>query len=119
MDIRIIRKPITLDVLEELSGIYHRRIVKGVADLGRELIALGGEWHIDANNVLFADGSEQKNMWGFNVLPKEKGNKAIQYNSMINIRPAQGNTSMDVLDETLQREIRALVGKLIPDLDLV
>ena len=118
MDIRIIREPITFDVLEELAGIYHRRIVKGVVDLERGIIALGGEWHIDANNVLFADGSEQQNVWGFNVLPTERGDKAIRYNSMINIRPAQGNRSMDVLDESLQKKIRALVGRLIPDLNL-
>ena len=119
MDIRIIRKPITLDVLEELSGIYHKRLVKGVADLERGILALGGEWHIDADNVLVADGSSQPNLWGFNVYPKEKGDKAIKYNSMINIRPAQGNRSMDVLDTDLQKEIRSLVGRLIPDLDLV
>ena len=118
MDIRIISEPIALDVLEELASTYHRRLVKGVADLGRNLIALGGEWHIDANNVLIADGSEQHNLWGFNVLPKGRGDKAIQYNSMINIRPAQGNKSMDVLDEVLQKDIRALVGRLIPDLNL-
>ena len=118
MDIRVISEPITLDVLEELAGIYHRRIVKGVADLEKGIIALGGEWHIDANNVLFADGSKQQNLWGFNVLPREKGDKAIQYNSLINIRPAQGNKSMDVLDESLQKKIRTLVGRLIPDLNI-
>ena len=118
MDIRIIREPITLDVLEELAGIYHRRIVKGVADLERGIIALGGEWHIDANNVLCGDGSNQQNLWGFNVKPQERGHKAIQYNSLINIRPAQGNRSMDVLDEKIQNDIRILVGRLIPDLGL-
>lgn len=119
MDIRIIREPISLAELEGLAQAYHRRLVKGVADLERGIIALGGEWHIDANNVLIADGSEQRNLWGFNVYPQEKGDKAIKYNSMINIRPAQGNRSMDLLDTNLQKAIRELVGKLIPALDLL
>ena len=119
MDIRIVRVPTTLDTLNELAATYHRRLVKGVADIELGIIALGGEWHIDANNVLTALGSAQSNLWGFNVYPREKGDKAIRYNSMINIRPAQGNTSMDVLDTSLQGEIRSLVGKLIPDLELL
>ena len=119
MDIRIIREPTTLGTLNELAGIYHKRLVKGVADIERNVIALGGEWHIDANNVLIADGSAQSNLWGFNVYRQEKGDKSIKYNSMINIRPAQGNTSMDVLDASVQRLIRSLVGKLIPDLELL
>lgn len=119
MDIRIIREPTTLDILNELAGIYHKRLVKGVADIELGIIALGGEWHIDANNVLTADGSMQSNLWGFNVYPQEKGDKAIKYNSMINIRPAQGNTSMDVQGASLQGAIRSLVGKLIPDLELL
>mgnify|MGYP001588085241 FL=1 len=119
MNIRIVRESISLAELEELAQAYHRILVKGVADLERGVIAIGGEWHVDANNVLIADGSKQQNLWGFNVYPKEKGNRAIKYNSMINIRPSQGNRSMDVLDEILQKSIRALVGKLIPDLQLL
>lgn len=119
MDIRIIREPTTLDTLNELAGLYHKRLVKGVADIDLGIIALGGEWHIDANNVLTALGSAQSNLWGFNVYPQEKGNKAIKYNSMINIRPTQGNTSMDVQGASLQEAIRSLVGRLIPDLELL
>lgn len=118
-EILIVKAPIVLSELDPLAKAWHRTLVKGVADVRREILALGGEWHMDANSALIADGSVQQDLWGFNVYLREKRDKAIRYNSMINIRPAQGNRSMDLLDETLQKAIRTLVGKLIPDLDLL
>ena len=118
MDIRIIREPISSSELEELAQAYHHRLVKGVVDLEREVVALGGEWHIDANNVLIQDGSEQRSLWGFNLYPQERGDNAIEYISLINIRPAQGNRAMELMDNTLRESIYAIVRKLIPDLGL-
>ena len=117
-DILVLREPIAPLELEPLK-FWHHTLVKGVADIRRGVIALGGEWHMDANTVLIADGSEQQDMWGFNVYPREKRDKAIKYNSMINIRPLQGNRSMDLHNVELQKAIRTLVGRIIPDLELV
>ena len=118
MDIRIIREPITLSELEEIAEKFQRTLVKGAADLERRVIALGGEWHMDANNVLIENDSEQKNIWGFNLYPKERGEKAIEYISLINIRPSQGNTAMELADRNLRDSIRGIVEKLIPELEL-
>lgn len=117
-DILIVRAPIGVDELDILAKAWHRTLVKGVADIERRVIALGGDWHMDANTVLIADGSEQKNVWGFNVYPKKRGDEAIEYESLINIRPKQGNTSMELKDEKIRTKVRVLVGKLIPALDL-
>ena len=118
MDIRIIRQSIQLAVVDELARATHITLVKGVADVAKKIIALGGEWHIDANNVLIADGSEQKDLWGFNVYPKETGDTAIEYISLINIRPAQGNRSMELTDPALRTAIREIVKNLIPELEV-
>lgn len=118
MDIRIVREPISDGDLQDLARAFHHTLVKGVADVDRRIIALGGEWHMDANNVLIADGSEQRNLWGFNVYPKERGDTAIEYVSLINIRPAQRNTEMELADEGLRRAIRRIAMKLIPGLSL-
>lgn len=116
MDIRIVREPISIEELEELARRFHRTLVKGVADVERDIIALGGEWHMDANNALIADGSLQKDLWGFNIYPKEKGDKAIEYISLINIRPGQGNKEMELADDGLRHSIRNIARKSIPDL---
>ena len=118
MDIRIIREPITPPVLNDIAQKFQHTLIKGVADVERQLIALGGEWHMDANSVLIADGSVQQNLWDFNLYPEERGEKAIEYISLINIRPSQGNTAMELADKHLRDTIRGIVGKLVPDLGL-
>ncbi len=118
MEILVVREPIDHEMLEALAKEWHRTLVKGVADIRRGIVALGGEWHMDANNRLIAEGSEQKNLWGFNLYPKEKGDAAIEYNSLINIRPMQGNFSMDITNEETQKAIRKVVALSVPFLRL-
>ena len=118
MEIVIARKPIDRETLDALAKEWHHSLVKGVADISRAVVALGGEWHLDANNRLIEDGSEQKNLWGFNLYQKERGDKAIEYNSLINIRPMQGNRSMEIMDEATRKAVRKTVALAVPFLDL-
>jgi|SRR3989344_1777114 len=117
-NIIIVRNPITLSEVREIADHWYKNMVKGVADVKRKVIALGGEWHMDANIVLIADGSLQEDVWGFNVYPDEKGDTAIEYISLINIRPAQWNRTMEIEDVALRASIKKIVGSLIPDLGL-
>jgi len=110
VDIRIISKPITRAEAKEIANEFYVDMVKGVADIERELIALGGEWHIDANNTLIEDGSKQSALWGFNFYPDEN---RIQYTSLINIRPSQNNRAIEIQDESLRKQIEKVIQKLI------
>ena len=114
MDILIVREPVSQKTLEALAQAWHHSLVKGVADISLGTIALGGEWHMDANNRLIEEGSEQQNIWGFNIYPMEKGNAAIEYTSLINIRPMQGNRTMEIMDEEKREAIRKVVALAIP-----
>ncbi|MFH1178163.1 MAG: DUF5674 family protein [bacterium] len=118
MDILIVHKPVDKETLDALAKEWHQMLVKGVADISLGTVALGGEWHIDANNKLIEEGSEQKNLWGFNIYPKEKGDAAIEYNSLINIRPAQGNRSMEIVSEEIRKAVHKTVSMAIPFLNL-
>jgi hypothetical protein len=118
MEILVVREPVDRETLDALAKEWHHTLVKGVADIKTGLVALGGEWHIDANNRLIEEGSEQKNLWGFNIYPKEKGDAAIEYNSLINIRPMQGNRSMEIVDEEIQKAVRRVVALAVPFLGL-
>ncbi|MDP2651785.1 MAG: DUF5674 family protein [bacterium] len=118
MEILVVREPVDQETLDALAKAWHFSLVKGVADISLGTIALGGEWHIDANNRLIEEGSEQKNLWGFNVYPKEKGDAAIEYNSLINIRPMQGNRSMEIESEEIRKAVRRTVAMAVPFLDL-
>lgn len=114
MDILIVRETVDIETLKKLASAWHETLVKGVADCKREVLALGGEWHIDANNVLLADGSKQEDVWGFNIYPEERGDAAVEYTSLINVRPVQGNRSMELMDEARRLKIRELVKETIP-----
>ena len=118
MEILVAREPVNEETLDALAKEWHHTLVKGVADIRTGLIALGGEWHMDANNKLIEEGSEQKNIWGFNIYPKERGDAAIEYNSLINIRPLQGNRSMEITSEETRKAVRKVVALAISFLGL-
>lgn len=118
VEILVAREPINKKMLEALAKEWHFSLVKGVVDIERGYIALGGEWHMDANNRLIEEGSRQEHLWGFNIYPKEHGNAAIEYISLINIRPAQGNRSMEVASEEVRMSMHNVVARIIPFLGL-
>ena len=113
MDIKIIRQKITKSELEDLAKEIYVEMVKGVADIERGIIALGGEWHMDADEVLIKDGSAQENLWGFNIYLNKPKEERLEYNSLINIRPKQSNKSMEIESEELKNKILEIVSNLV------
>ena len=110
MDIRIVRDKITKAEMEELAKEFYVKMVKGVADVEREIIALGGEWHMDGNQILIEDGSKQCDLWGFNVYLADK---KVEYISLINIRPAQNNRTLEVEDAGIRERMYNIINKLV------
>ena len=113
MDIQIFgpENKITIKELEKLAENWFGDMVKAVADTDRQTIAVGGEWHADAESLLLAQGSKQENLWGFNLYPFEPGDNFLVFDSLINIRPRQNNRSMSILDESVRNKILELVKK--------
>jgi hypothetical protein len=89
-------------------------MVKACVDIGRDVMAVGGELHSDEEAILLDDGSKQADVWGINLYPDEPPSTWIEFDSMINVRPAQGNRSRAVDDPRIQAEVRRVVEKLIP-----
>jgi len=115
-NIRIVQDPVALSDVRELAGCWYKTMIKGVVDVRRNIIALGGEWHMDANNMLISDGSRQEDLWGFNIYPDEKGDARLEYISLINVRPAQNNRSMEIEDKELRASIKKIISVLVPDI---
>ncbi len=107
--ILVLDRPITARELEGLLGNPFEDLVKFVVDLDRRLVAFGGELHADAEAVLLDQESRQEALWGGNYHPLRDDAASIEYTSLINIHPAQGNRSIEVQDLTLRGRIRALV----------
>ena len=112
--ILIVDSPISLEVVESLAKEWYVTMIKGVADCNRGILALGGDWHMDANTVLTSHGSTQSDVWGFNI--NLHHSPTLEYTSLINIRPDQHNRSMNVEDMAIQERIKEMVRTLIPEL---
>ena len=116
MNIEIIRSKISRDYLNQLVKENYGDMIKGVVDLGRQIIALGGELHADAEEILLEDGSRQEFLWGFNIFPSRPSAEKIEYVSMINVRPKQNNFTPTIRDLKLQEQIKNLIEKLVEGL---
>ena len=84
-------------------------IVKAVVDVDEGLLAVDAELHSDLEALLLEKGSKQKNLWGINFYPEMTGDDFVEFDSMINMRPSQGNNSRGVESETLRNKIKAIV----------
>ena len=112
-DIKIITEKITLDELKEIAKQWYGNMVKGVADIGLGIMAVGAELHADEEAVLLDEGSKQKDLWGFNIYFDRPRDSWMEFHSMINLRPSQGNHSRTVEDENVKAKIIEIVNKLI------
>jgi len=90
-------------------------MIKAVVDVSRGIMAVGGELHSDEEAALLDDGSKQGDLWGINLYPAEPGEQWIEFDSMINVRPSQGNRTRSVEDETMRERIRLVVAALVSD----
>ena len=113
MTIEIVRAPIRRARLSEIAADQFGDMVKAVVDVGRRILAVGGELHADEEAALLEDGSRQEDLGGINLYPGETGNGWVEFDSMINVRPSQGNRSRGVEDERLREVIRGIVAELV------
>jgi hypothetical protein len=110
---KIVSDKITLDELREMSGKMFGNLVKAVVDIERETMAVDAELHADEEALLLEGGSQQKDLWGINIYPEMKGIDFVEFDSMINLRPAQENRSRGVDNAEIRKAILRIVDKLV------
>lgn len=112
-DIKLITTKIDKSELKKLVDTGFKDMVKYTVDIKQRRIAIGGELHADGEQLLLENGSEQKDIWGANYYPSKGEIGCIEYTSLINIRPAQGNNSMEIVSEGLREKIKEITFDLI------
>ena len=116
MDIKIIKKPISKGKLKKIAKKQFGDLVKAVVDVSKEIMAIGGELHSDEEIFLIEkERSKHKNLWGINIYPKKTGKDFIEFDSMINLKPAFGNRSRNVESRETKEKIRKIIKKLISE----
>jgi hypothetical protein len=87
--------------------------VKAVVDIQKGIMAVGGELHADAEAILIQDGSAQQDLWGINIFLDKPQEQMIEFTSLINIRPREGNKSMEIQNDEVRNKIKRIIDKLI------
>ena len=109
----IIKNSVSLDSLKKMAAAYFGNVVKAVVDVDRGCIALDAELHSDLEALLLDKGSKQKSLWGINLYPGLEGAGLIEYDSMINMRPSQGNKSRGIDNTKIRNKIADIVTEKI------
>ena len=110
---KIIKDKISLGELKLMAENLFGNLVKAVVDVAKGIIAVDGELHSDEEALLLENGSKQEDLWGINIYPEEKGESFIEFDAMINLRPAQGNRTRGVDEPTIREKIKKIAHKLI------
>lgn len=105
--------PITLAEIKEMAVAMFGDMVKVVVDVERRVMAMDAELHADEEAALLERGSRQVDLWGINLYPDMRGEDFVEFDSMINLRPARGNRSRGVEDPALRERIIAVVDELV------
>lgn len=90
-----------IEKLRDQFGDY----IKTVIDIEKKVCSAGADRHFDSEKILLNQGSKQSDVWGGGI---DIRTKVIDYNSFINIRPADKNTSNEILDSDIRRAYEKL-----------
>ena len=110
---RIVEENISIDELKEMSSKMFGNLVKAVVDVEKNILVVDAELHSDQEAFLLESGSKQENLWGINIYPELSKEERIEFDSMINLRPSQGNSSRGVGNEEIQKKILDIVNSKI------
>ena len=110
---KIVTDTIAIGEIKEMAAKMFGDMVKAVVDVERGIIALDAELHSDLEALLLDNGSKQKNLWGINIYSEQNQDEFVEFDSMINLRPSQGNKSRRVEDKALRSKIIEIVTKKV------
>jgi hypothetical protein len=102
----IVDAPIDRAELRRLVDTFFQDMVKYVVDVERGIAA-------DAEALLLESGSRPADLWGANYYPGQGRESCIEYTSLINIRPAHSNPSMEIVSAAVRERVRELTFTLI------
>lgn len=113
---QIVNKKISIPELQKMSEKMFGNLVKAVVDIEKEIMAVDAEFHADQEEFLLEQGSIQEHLWGINLHPhcdRILQENWIEFDSMINVRPSQNNSSRSVESVAIQNKIKKIVEKLV------
>lgn len=99
--------------VRQLAAAWFGDMVKIVVDVERRVAAIGGHLHADAEALLLQQGSQQEDLWGANYYPDRRAAARVEYTALINIRPGQGNRSMEIQDPAIRVKVAGVALEIL------
>lgn len=91
--------PFTKEEIEKLREAFDTYI-KTVIDIEKKICSAGMDRHFEGEKVLLDQGSKQSDLWGGGI---DLETKAFDFNSFINIRPNDNNTSNEIQNPDIRK----------------
>ena len=107
MSLIIVSEKLTKEDVKASRGDFPEYI-KITADLGQEMVIIGGEYHADAEKILVEKfNSKRSDIWGggYNIT-----SGAYEVNAMLNLKPAI-NDSLEILDPGIRNHFLEVVKR--------
>lgn len=86
-----------IESLKEQFDVY----IKTVIDIEKKICSAGCDRHFESEQLLLKGGSLQDDIWGGGI---DLETKTIDFNSFINIRPTQNNTSNEIQSDEIRKK---------------
>ena len=109
----ILKKLTPMSEVRTLATEWYGTMIKGTVDIAENKVALGGDYHIETCEILVKDGSNQANVWGFNIRFDEGQKNLLEFDSLINIKPTLGNKSRSVENPEIIEKATEIIHKWI------
>lgn len=114
METRVVKGRITREELRALAHEQYGDVIKAVVDVAQGIVGVGGEFHVDIQSILIEkEKSRGDTTWGVNLYLDKTGGEFIEFDSMVNLKPALNNRSRSVESEEVREKIRAIVSRLV------
>ena len=109
---KIVKEKIEIAELKEMTKMFGN-MVKAVVDIEKGIMAVDAELHMDLLQLLMeSEHSEPKDCWGINLYPEKTGEDFLEFDSMVNLKPAFDNRSRGIESAQTREKITKIVEKL-------
>jgi hypothetical protein len=109
--IYLLTEKVTSQQVHEMLAKYPE-MIKIVVDIRRAMLAGGSDMHYECEELLLDQGSEQDDLWGANWFPEKQ---AVEFESLINIRPRLGNRGMIIQSDEIRQKVEAITRRILGD----
>ena len=107
----ILKDKATKEQVQEVTKAYEG-YTKVVVEITREVLYAGGEYHIDCEETLLADGSDQSDLWGGGF---RFNSGEVDFVGLTNYKPSADHLSYEVTFPEIREKMENLIRKVFDE----